>query len=47
MSRVHSRSSTEPSMSLAGTLELLVKARECVAEGEEYLVDQRKVETRL
>ena len=26
---------------------MLVKARECVAEGEEYLVDQRKVVDRL
>ena len=34
-------------MSLAETLELLVKAREYVAEGEEYLVDQRKIVDRL
>jgi hypothetical protein len=34
-------------MSLAETLDLLVKAREYVAEGEEYLVDQREVVDRL
>jgi hypothetical protein len=34
-------------MSLADTLELLTKAREYVAEGQEYLVDQREVVDRL
>lgn len=34
-------------MSLADTLELLAKAREYVAEGQEYLVDQRQVVDRL
>jgi hypothetical protein len=34
-------------MSLVETLELLVKAREYVAEGEEYVVDQRDVVDRL
>ena len=34
-------------MSLVETLELLVKAREYVAEGEECLVDQRKIVDRL
>jgi hypothetical protein len=34
-------------MSLVQALELLVKAREYVAEGEEYLVDQREVVDRL
>ena len=34
-------------MSLVETLELLVKARQYVAEGEEYLVDQRKIVDRL
>jgi hypothetical protein len=34
-------------MSLVETLELLIKAREYVAEGEEYLVDQREVVDRL
>jgi hypothetical protein len=34
-------------MSLVETLELLVKAREYVAEGEDYLVDQREVVDRL
>jgi hypothetical protein len=34
-------------MSLVETLELLVKAREYVAEGEECLVDQREVVDRL
>ena len=34
-------------MSLVETLELLDKAREYVAEGEEYLVDQRKIVDRL
>jgi hypothetical protein len=34
-------------MNLAETLELLVKAREYVAEGEDYLVDQREVVDRL
>ena len=43
----HSHSSTEPSMSLVETLELLVKAREYVAEGEECLVDQRNIVDRL
>ena len=43
----HSHSSTELSMSLVETLELLVKAREYVAEGEECLADQRKVVDRL
>jgi hypothetical protein len=43
----HSHSSTELSMSLVETLELLVKAREYVAEGEECLVDQRNIVDRL
>jgi len=43
----HSHSSTELSMSLVETLELLVKAREYVAEGEECLVDQRNLVDRL
>ena len=30
-------------MSLVGTLELLAKARQYVADGEECLVDQRKI----
>jgi hypothetical protein len=34
-------------MSLADTLELLAKAREYVAEGQEYLVDQSQVVDRL
>ena len=34
-------------MSLVETLELLVKAREYVAEGEECLVDQRNIVDRL
>ena len=34
-------------MSLVETLELLVKAREYVAEGEECLVDQRNIVARL
>jgi hypothetical protein len=34
-------------MSLADTLELLAKAREYVAEGQECLVDQREVVDRL
>ena len=34
-------------MSLIEALELLVKAREYVAEGEEYVVDQRDVVDRL
>jgi len=34
-------------MSLVETLELLVKARQYVAEGDEYLVDQRKIVDRL
>ena len=34
-------------MSLVETLELLVKARQYVAEGEEYVVDQRDVVDRL
>ena len=34
-------------MSLVETLELLVKAREYVAEGEEWLVDQRNIVDRL
>ncbi len=34
-------------MSLVETLELLVKERHYVAEGEEYLVDQRKIVDRL
>ena len=34
-------------MSLVETLELLVKAREYVAEGEECLVDQRNIADRL
>jgi hypothetical protein len=34
-------------MSLVVTLELLFKAREYVAEGEECLVDQRKIVDRL
>jgi hypothetical protein len=43
----HSHSSKGPSMSLVETLELLIKAREYVAEGEECLVDQRKMVDRL
>ena len=34
-------------MSLVETLELMVKERHYVAEGEEYLVDQRKIVDRL
>ena len=34
-------------MSLVETLELLVKERHYVAEGEGYLVDQRKIVDRL
>ena len=34
-------------MSLVVTLELLIKAREYVAEGEECLVDQRNIVDRL
>ena len=34
-------------MSLVETLELLVKAREYVAQGEEYLVEQREIVDQL